>query len=95
MSLATEKHYKVAQVAKMWGSSPNTVRNLFAHQPGVIHVNARGVTGRRTLLIPESVLERVHQQLECPAGVDLQRPRVTLLRPKVRITGIWRRKMPG
>jgi hypothetical protein len=66
-SRATERHYSVAEVAKMWTVSPDMVRRLFQREPGVlVFGDARPKYGRRrylTLRIPESVLERVHRRM--------------------------------
>jgi len=64
---ATERHYSVAEVAKMWTVSSDMVRRIFQAEPGVlVFGDARPKYGRRrylTLRIPESVLEKVHRKL--------------------------------
>lgn len=63
-SIATDKHYRVKEIAEMWACSANTVRDQFENEPGVIRIGHP--TGKRaywTLLIPESVLLRVHARL--------------------------------
>jgi hypothetical protein len=68
-SFAFEKHYRVQELARIWGLSTKTVRRLFAKEPDVIRV-ANDLTGKRqyaTLLIPESVASRVHERLRNPA----------------------------
>jgi hypothetical protein len=67
-SFAVEKHYRVKELALIWGLSPKTVSRLFANEPGVIRV-ANDLTNRRkyaTLSIPESVVSRVHERLGTP-----------------------------
>lgn len=69
VSFAFEKHYRVKELAVIWGLSSKTVSRLFADEPGVIRV-ANDLTGKRkyaTLSIPESVASRVHEQLGLPA----------------------------
>jgi hypothetical protein len=64
-SFAFEKHYRVKELAGIWGLSPKTVIGLFADEPGVIRV-AKDATGNRkyaTLSIPESVASRAHERL--------------------------------
>ena len=64
-SFAFEKHYRVKELAGLWGLSPKTVTRIFADEAGVIRV-ANGVTHKRkyaTLSIPESVALRVHERL--------------------------------
>ena len=68
-SFAFEKHYRVKELAGIWGLSPKTVSRLFADEPGVIRV-ANELKGKRkyaTLSIPESVASRVHERLGTPA----------------------------
>jgi hypothetical protein len=66
MSSATalEKHYRVRDLASLWGFSDNTIIRLFTAEPGVIRLESGA--GRRkytTLSIPESVALRVHERL--------------------------------
>lgn len=60
---AFEKHYRVFELAQLWGFSDSTIINLFRDEPGVIRLNRSGA-GRRqcvTMSIPESVALRVHE----------------------------------
>src|SRR5712672_466975 len=64
-SFAFEKHYRVKELAGIWGLSAKTVTRMFAEEAGVIRVANAG-TGKRkyaTLSIPESVALRVHERL--------------------------------
>jgi hypothetical protein len=56
---ATEKHYTVAKIAEMWSMSVYSVRRLFTDVPGVLKIGEE----RKTLYIPTSIVERVHQDL--------------------------------
>ena len=63
-STALEKHYRVSELAELWGFSPGTVIKLFSHEPGVLKL--QGPSGKRKytmLSIPESVALRVHERL--------------------------------
>ena len=63
---ALERHYSVAEIAKSWGLSGNTIRRIFEREPGVIGWGAaerRFKRGYKTLRIPESVMLRVHRRL--------------------------------
>jgi hypothetical protein len=63
-STALEKHYRVSELAKLWGFCPGTVIKLFSDEPGVLKL--QGPSGKRkytTLSIPESVASRVHERL--------------------------------
>jgi AraC-like DNA-binding protein len=64
-SFAFEKHYRVKELAGLWGLSPKTVSRIFAEEAGVIRITNDGTTKRKyaTLSIPESVASRVHQKL--------------------------------
>ena len=58
--------YSVADVAAMWKLSPDTIRRLFADEPGVITLGdgraSRGKRKRTTLRIPKEILERVKRK---------------------------------
>ena len=63
---ALERHYSVSEVAALWQLSEDTVRKLFRDHPGVIKIGApesRKKRGYFLLRIPESVLQKVHEQL--------------------------------
>ena len=66
IDLASEKHYSVIEIAKLWVLSEKTVRKIFEREPGVIHwcteekLHKRGY---RTLRVPETILYRVHRKL--------------------------------
>ena len=66
VDLAGEKHYSVAQVARLWDFSEKTIRRMFENEPGVLcwgKSESRFKRGYRTLRIPETVVLRVHRQL--------------------------------
>lgn len=63
----TEKHYTVAELAKLWHLGYNAVRAWFLDEPGVIKFGdgsvrstLRGKRTKVTLRIPASVAERVY-----------------------------------
>lgn len=64
---ALERHYTVAEVAKLWGWSETKVRDTFRHEPGVLQSKLRTLRARKrqnvTLRIPASVLVKVHGRL--------------------------------
>lgn len=68
METGIEQHWRVNDVAERLGVSPKTVRRLFEDRPGVRIIGDR--TGTRTkrpyktLLIPESLLQKVKKELE-------------------------------
>jgi hypothetical protein len=62
--IMAEKHYSPAELAQIWGVDPETIRNVFRNEPGVLKLGNNG--GKRTyitLRIPESIAERVHRRL--------------------------------
>lgn len=68
---ALEKHYSVGEVAKMWGWSQNTIRRMFANEPGILEWGTEETRFKRsytTLRIPESVIARVHRRLTKQKG---------------------------
>jgi hypothetical protein len=64
ISEALEKHFRVRELAALWGFCDNTIIRVFANEPGVIRLD-RSVGRRKytTLSIPESVALRVHERL--------------------------------
>lgn len=60
-----ERHFTVAQVARFRNLSSDTVRRLFADEPGVIVISNPNPRKRsyRVLRIPESVERRVFARL--------------------------------
>ncbi len=56
-SIAFEKHYRIRELAGLWGLSAKTVTRIFADEAGVIRVANDGTCKRKyaTLEIPESV----------------------------------------
>ena len=66
VDLASEKHYSVIEIAKLWALSEKTVRRMFEREPGVIRWSREEKLhkrGYRTLRVPETVLHRVHRKL--------------------------------
>lgn len=62
-SAALERHYTPSEIAKAWGISTDTVRELFRSEPGVIDLSAGRNSSRRrysTIRIPRFVVERVY-----------------------------------
>lgn len=60
------RHFTPAQLARAWGTSVETIRAIFRHEPGVLKIGKPETRTKRayiTLRIPEEVAERVHQRL--------------------------------
>jgi hypothetical protein len=61
-----EKHFSPAELATAWGVDPETIRNMFRSEPGVLKIGEKNPKHKRaylTLRIPESVAVRVHRRL--------------------------------
>jgi hypothetical protein len=58
---AEEKYHSVAEIAKLWGLSTDTVRKIFAKTPGVLKIGNKG--RYVTLRIPERVLQQTTAKL--------------------------------
>lgn len=70
---ALEKHYTVAEIATLWGFSPDTIRKIFRDAPGVLKIGQpENVRQKRrgyiSLRIPESVLQKVHAEMRAGRG---------------------------
>lgn len=66
VSAFAEQHFTIAQIAELWGVSKDTVRRLFAKEPGVLVFGCSENRAHKrrytTLRIPESVVERVRRR---------------------------------
>jgi hypothetical protein len=61
-----EKHYSPTELAKAWGLSPEMIRQLFVNEPGVLVIRRHGTRFKRvykTIRIPQSVAQRLHNRL--------------------------------
>jgi hypothetical protein len=62
-----ERHYTVAELARRWFFSQNTIRRLFSCEPGVVRIarpQTRSKRGYTSIRIPERIAERVHRRLQ-------------------------------
>jgi len=62
----TERHYSIPEIAALWHLSDDTVRKHFRDVVGVLKLGHADRPKKRkyvTLLIPESVLKKVHAGL--------------------------------
>jgi hypothetical protein len=67
-TVAQDQHYVPRELAKLWHTSPNTIRRLFRDEPGVILIEPptpKKPRKRRLIQmrIPVSVAQRVHAKL--------------------------------
>jgi hypothetical protein len=88
---ALDKHYRVAELAELWGLSATTITKLFGQEQGVLKLdsgclegdNRKRLSGSKrryvTLSIPADVARRVHERL-CHDALKPQLPRRDPLR---------------
>lgn len=67
-ALAFEQHFRVNELASLWGIHRDILVGLFRTEPGVVKVQGTTIRKRDsrpmvTLRIPASVAERVHRRL--------------------------------
>jgi hypothetical protein len=62
-SSAFERHYRVGQLAKLWGLGRETVRLLVKDEPGVLKIRQGRRRAQTTYSVPESVVIRIHTRL--------------------------------
>ena len=66
-----ERHYSVAELAALWNLNPESIRRIFRDRPDVLKLNSPEKLRKRgycVLRIPESVAQRVHEQLRKAAA---------------------------
>ncbi len=63
--IVDEKHFEPAELAKAWGVSAETIRNVFRNEPGVLRIAHPNGRKRKyiSMRVPVSVAERVHKRL--------------------------------
>lgn len=62
-----ETHYSIADLAKQWRLSRESIRLLIMDEPGVIRLSL-GRTSMCRYSIPASVARRIHTRLTAPAA---------------------------
>ncbi len=64
---ALERHYTIAEVAKMWGLSHSSIYRLFAEIPGMLRHNGGARTSAKrahvTMRIPEHLVIQTYEAL--------------------------------
>ena len=58
-----ERHYRIGEIAEMWGLGRETVRLLFMDEPGVIKISMGRKKAHATYSVPASTMTRVHTKL--------------------------------
>jgi hypothetical protein len=60
---AFERHYRVGELAEIWGLGRETVRLLVKDEPGVMKLRCGRKRRQTTYAVPESVVVRIHTRL--------------------------------
>jgi hypothetical protein len=60
---ALERHYRVSELAELWGLGRETIRKLVKDDPGVIKVRLGRKKAHTTYSVPESAARRIHTRL--------------------------------
>ena len=63
-----EQHYSIADLAKQWRLSRESIRLLILDEPGVVRLSL-GRTSMCRYSVPASVARRIHMRLTTPAAV--------------------------
>jgi hypothetical protein len=58
-----EKHYRVGELADLWGLGRETIRKLVKDDPGVIKIRMGRKKAHTFYSIPESAVRRIHTRL--------------------------------
>jgi len=58
-----ERHYRVSDLAELWGLGRETVRILVKDDPGVIKIRQGRKKAHTTYSVPESAARRIHTRL--------------------------------
>jgi hypothetical protein len=61
-----EKHYRIAELARLWGIGRETLRKLVKDDPGVIKIRMGRKRANTFYSIPESAAKRIHTRLLNP-----------------------------
>jgi hypothetical protein len=58
-----EKHYRVGDLARLWGLGRETVRKLVKDDPGVVKIRMGRKKAHTIYSVPESAAHRIHTRL--------------------------------
>jgi hypothetical protein len=58
-----EKHYRVGELAELWGLGRETIRLIVKDEPGVIKIRFGRKKAHTTYSVPQSVVQRIHNRL--------------------------------
>jgi len=58
-----EKHYRIGELAQLWGLGRETVRKLVKNEPDVIKIRMGRKKAHTVYSVPESAARRIHTRL--------------------------------
>ncbi|PYS16748.1 MAG: hypothetical protein DMG15_01235 [Acidobacteria bacterium] len=58
-----ERHYRIGELAELWGLGRETVRKLVKDDPEVIKIRMGRKKAHTVYSVPESAAERIHTRL--------------------------------
>ena len=74
-SPAFEKHYRIGDLARIWGLGRETIRKLVKDDPDVLKIRMGRKKAHTVYSVPESTAKRIHTRLLNPG--NLRSTRVT------------------
>ncbi len=63
---AFERHYRIGDLARMWGLGRETIRKIVKSEPDVIKIRMGRKKAHTVYSVPESVARRIHARLVNP-----------------------------
>ena len=63
---AFEEHYRIGDLARLWGLGRETVRKLVKDDPGVIKIRMGRRKAHTLYSVPKSAAQRIHMRLLNP-----------------------------
>src|SRR5215475_1544978 len=60
---AFERHYRIGELARIWGLGRETVRKLIKDDPGVVKIRMGRKKAHTIYSVPESAARRIHTRL--------------------------------
>lgn len=61
-----EMHYRIGELARMWGLGRETIRKIIKDEPGVVRVRMGKKKAHTVYTVPESAARRIHTRLLKP-----------------------------
>ena len=66
LDVTFEKHYRIGELARIWGLGRETVRKLVHNDPGVVKIRMGRKKTHTVYSVPESAARRIHTRLLNP-----------------------------